>query len=117
VALVLLLLLTVPTETPEIVSVLRGDPAPFQGLLVPEERFVELLEAENAVRELQARLAASERTLELVENAYMQRLENASSPVPWYASPTFNRWLGFGMGIAATGLAVWGGLELVQVAK
>lgn len=102
-----------PPGEGDVVPLAKGAPAPFLGLLVPEGRFVELLEAENEVRELRAKLAAKERTAELVEQAYLRRLEQATAPPPWYESPTFNRWLGFGLGLAAAGLAVWGSVELV----
>lgn len=87
----------------------KGAPAPFLGLLVPESRFVELLEAENEVRELRAKLATAKRTGERVEAAYLRRLAAA---IPWYDSPTLNRWFGFGLGLLTFGLALWGTSEI-----
>lgn len=95
----------------DVVPLERGDPAPFDGLLVPEGRFVELLEAENKARELEVRLALAERTGEAIEGLYRRRLEEATA-IPWYDSPTFNRWLGVVLGGALAGVAVWTAAEI-----
>ncbi len=95
----------------DVVPVKKGAPAPFLGMLLPKRRFIQLLEAENEVVELRAKLAAAMRTGELVEKALMLRLEQATAPLPWYDSATFNRWLGFVLGVVVTGAVVWGGLE------
>ena len=105
------------SQAPMVEPLMKGDPAPFMGLLVPEERFVELLEAENEARELRAKLAAAERTGELVEKVYLRRLEQATAPLPFYDSVTFNRWLGFGLGLAATALAVWASIEIQEATR
>ncbi len=90
------------------VTVLKeGAQAPFMGLLVLEDRFVELLEAEIEARELAVRLKAAERTAALVEQVYLTKLEQAAI-VHWYDSPSFNRWLGIFLGTGMTSLAIWG---------
>lgn len=98
---------------PGVVPLKEGAPAPFLGLLVPEARFVELLEAENKARELAARLTAAERTVELVEQIYLTKLEQAAI-VRWYNSPSLNRWLGIVLGAAITAGAVAGAAELTK---
>lgn len=102
------------SETPGVVPLKKGTPAPFLGLLVPEARFVELLEAENQARELKARLAAAERTAALVEQVYLTNLEQAAI-VSWYDSPSFNRGFGIFLGGAATALSIWGAAELTKI--
>lgn len=99
------------SESPAVVPLKKGAPAPFLGLLVPEARFVELLEAENKARELAAKLKAAERTAELVEQVYLSNLEKASI-VAWYDSPSLNRWVGIILGGAIAGLSIWGASEL-----
>ena len=99
------------SEGPAVVPLKKGASAPFLGLLVPEARFVELLEAENKARELAAKLAAADRTAILIEQVYLTKLEQAAI-VHWYDSPSFNRWLGIVMGAGLAAVAVWGAGEL-----
>lgn len=105
-------------EAPEvggaIEPLLKGAPAPFTGLLVPEDRYIELMEAENRARELAIKLAVQEQTAKAIEAIYLKKLDEATNPIPWYDTPTFNRWLGVLLGAAATGLAVWGGIEVTK---
>lgn len=101
------------SEAPGVVPLKKGASAPFLGLLVPEARFVELLEAKNKAHELAARLAAADRTAEIVEQVYLTKLEQAAI-VRWYNSPSFNRWLGIFLGTAVTGISVWGASKLTK---
>jgi hypothetical protein len=96
---------------PQVVPLGRNHRAPFEGLLVPEERFIELLEAERWSKELEARLDASEQTAAAIEQVYRGKLRDAVA-VPWYDSPSFNRWLGIACGVALSGVAVWAAVEL-----
>jgi hypothetical protein len=105
---------TVSSAPLSVTPVSKGALAPFTGLLVPEARLFVLLSIEIEVRELRARLRAAERAGELIERAYMLRLEQATAPLPWYESTSFNRWLGFGLGLLTTGVVVWGVVELVD---
>lgn len=100
------------SQTEGVVPLKKGGRAPYRGLLVPEARFVELLEAENKARELAARLAAAERTAELVEQVYLTKLEQAAI-VHWYDSPSLNRWFGIVIGAAIAG-AAWGTAEVIK---
>lgn len=106
-----LALVTADTSDQVVVPLQQDKPAPFAGLLVPEARFVELLEAEQARRELEVKLKAAEQTSVAIEQVYQAKLRDAVA-VPWYDSPSFNRWLGIFVGGAITGMAVWAVVEL-----
>jgi len=96
---------------PVVVPLQRNYRAPFDGLLVPEARFIELLEAERWSKELEVRLEAAEQTSAAIEQVYRGKLRDAVA-TPWYDSPSFNRWLGIVVGGAVAGLAVWAVVEL-----
>jgi len=117
VAIVLVLALVSPAWPADVVPVKKDAPAPFTGLLVPEERFTELLRAELQVQELKGKLSIQEKTTQALDTMYLRHLERATEPVPWYEKPSFNRWLGFGLGVVCTGLAVWGAVEFGKANK
>lgn len=94
-----------------VVPLNEGAEAPFRGLLVPEAYFIELVEAQTKVRELELKLKAAEQTGAAIEQVYRRKLEEAVT-VPWYDSPTFNRWLGVLLGGALAGVSVWAVVEL-----
>ena len=98
----------------EIVPIKKGAVAPFSGLLVPEERFVELLQAELRAELLEGKLRIKDKTERALESMYQRHLKRATEPIPWYEKPSFNRWLGFGIGVIFTGLAIYG---TVQISK
>lgn len=112
-----ILVCTVPAFGDEVVVLKQGETAPFAGLLVKEDRFERFLEAELKVEELKGRLEIQERLGLKIESIYSARLEEAVKPIPWYQSADFNRWLGFFIGVAATGLVIWGGSEIVKAVK
>lgn len=101
----------------DVIPLEESNPAPFTGILVPEARFIQLLEAESELvllrkeHEVQQRFAAS------MEKMYKKQLSNAVEPSAWYETPVANRWLGFVLGAVATSLAVWGGIEMVKANK
>ena len=101
-------------DEPDIVPVLKLKPAPFTGLLVPEKRFTQLLEAELKLDSTEQKLAAQVRFTDSLETMYKKKLEEAAAGPAWYETPSFNRWLGFTIGIVVTGLVVWGGTEIVK---
>lgn len=104
-------------EDQSVVPVEQGQAAPFTGLLVPEGRFTQLLEAELEAQEAKGKLKVQERLTEGLESLYSKKLAQAVEPTPWYKSAEFHRWLGFTLGVAVTCLAVWGGNELVKAVK
>jgi len=102
-----LALVTADPPDPMVVPVEQHEPAPFAGLLVPEARFVQLLEAEQRAEELLVRLRVAEHTSSAIEQVYQDAVT-----VPWYDSPSFNRWLGIVVGGAIAGVSVWAVVEL-----
>lgn len=109
--MVLALIGQTPQGVGEVMPVKQNDRAPFTGVLVPEGRFIELLEGERLSRELEVRLEAAEHTSAAIEAVYRRKLEGAGV-VPWYDSPSLNRWLGIVLGGAVAGVAVWAVVEL-----
>lgn len=95
----------------------KDNPAPFTGLLVPELRFTKLLEAEITAEKLAGELKIQKDLTDNLEQVYNEKLREAVKPLKWYETPAFNRWLGFGIGIVVTGLAVWGGIEIAKAVR
>jgi len=102
---------------PSVTPIKEGATAPFTGLLVPESRLAELLRAELRVELLRGKLSIQEQTAQALEAMYLGKLEQATEPVPWYRTESFNRWFGFGLGVAFTGLAIYGTVELSKAIK
>lgn len=98
----------------DVVVLMKGDPAPFSGILVPELRFKKYVRAELKVVDLEFRLQSQITFSTNMESMYLKRLEEATRPRPWYERPSFNRWLGWGLGVVTTGLIVWAGVEFVD---
>ena len=117
VTIVVLLALALPAWPAQVVPLEQKAPAPFTGLLVPEKRFTELLRAETRVQELEGQLSIQEKTAQALEAMYLDKLKQATAPVLWYEKPSFNRWLGFGLGMVCTGLATWGAIEFYKAVK
>ncbi|KKM80668.1 hypothetical protein LCGC14_1337520 [marine sediment metagenome] len=123
---VLILICTFATTPPltahaggpvQVVPLAKDAPASFTGLLVPGKRFTELLRAELQVQELKGQLSIQEKTAQALEAMYLGKLKQATTPVPWYKTPSFNRWFGFGLGMVCTGLAIWGTIEFYRAVK
>ena len=112
----LLVFLAVPSLAQDVVSMKKDERAPHAGLLVKESRFTKLLEAEMDVEDLKGQLEIQRRLTSNLESMYTRRIEEAVN-LKWYEKPSFNRWLGFGIGIIVTGLAVLGGAQLVKAVK
>jgi hypothetical protein len=100
---------------PRIVPLMEGKCALFTGLLVPEKRYTRFLESELQVKDLRGRLDIEAKKHDALETMYQDKLKEASKPPPWYDEPSFNRWLGFGIGVAVTALAIWGSTELARM--
>lgn len=97
----------------DVVPIMKDKPAPFSGLLVPEARFTQLLEAEIKVSELEARLKAEQRFGISLEDMYKSKLAEATKPLAWYETASFHHWLGFTIGVAVATVAIYGGSRLV----
>ncbi len=112
-AVVLAVLVALPgvaTEN-EVQPIIAGDIAPVSGLLVEEARFTKFLEAEASVKELGQRLAIQVKYSDAAEKFYRAEIARASTR-EWWEDPSLNRWVGFGIGIVATSLAVWGATKV-----
>jgi len=110
-------LVTGPVMGQGVVPVEEGKAAPFTGLLVPEAKFTKMLEADLVVEDLKGQLKIQQGLTVKLEQVYSARLEEAVKPVAFYQTPEFNRWVGFFLGVAVTGLAIWGGSEIVKAVK
>lgn len=101
----------------KVVPVMEGEKAPFSGLLVPEDRFIQLMGMEIELVALKAKYEAQIRFSVNLEEMYKKQLEFALRPIPWYQTPSVNRWLGWILGVAMTLAAVYGGTEVVKATK
>jgi hypothetical protein len=98
-------------DTPDMVPIMQGESAPFTGMLVMESRFIDYIKLQMRVDELEQRLEIQKRLTVNIENLYASRLQETAQQ-EWYQTPEFNRWLGFGIGVLVTGLAVYGASRL-----
>jgi hypothetical protein len=103
--------------TEEVVPVQAGKAAPFTGLLVPEQRMMELLKAEAEVDGLQQKLKIQIKYADSLDAMYMEQLKKATAPEPWYRDPRLHATIGFVVGVAATSLAVFGGVKIVEATR
>lgn len=94
-----------------------GETAPFTGLLVPEQRFTQLLEAELDAEKLKRQQLVDKKYILSLEEMYKAQLAKATQPDKWYEKPSANRWFGFTIGIIVTVLAVYGGIKIVEANK
>ncbi|KKM62075.1 hypothetical protein LCGC14_1525330 [marine sediment metagenome] len=91
---------------PEVVPLFEGETAGFDGFLVPELRLDEYTLAETNVKDLRLKLASEKERCRKKLEVYVAKLEEATAPPDWHETPSFNRWLGFGIGVLATGAAI-----------
>ena len=106
-----------PILEPRIVPLMEGKCAAFTGLLVPEKRYTEFLDSEVTARDLRGKLEIEAKKHDALDSMYREKLKQASEPTPWYEEPSFNRWVGFGIGVAVTALAIYGGSELAKAGR
>ena len=103
----------------ETVALEKGTAAPFNGLLLPEARFLKLLDAELHLDEATRKLEIERRVTIDLQAMYNTKLTEASKPIPWHETANFNRWLGFGIGmvigVAVTALAVYASARLLEI--
>lgn len=98
----------------DVIPMLANDVAPFDGLLVPEKRFNEFLDAEVKVEELERKREVDKKISDRVEETCYKQLDKATEPIPWYKTPSSNRWFGFAIGVVVTALAVYGGTKILK---
>ncbi len=109
---VLAALVASPAVGAEVHPMIAGDSAPVSGLLIEEARYTKFLKAEQGVKELGQRLAFQVKYCEASEGFYKAEIKRVTQPVRWYQDSAFNRCVGFGLGIVATSLAVWGATKV-----
>lgn len=104
------------SEAPEpgVAPLFEGDAAPFTGLLVPEKRFTGLLNAELKLDITERKLVVEQQYSKELDLTYREKLKEATKEQRWYETPSFNRWLGFGIGVVVTVLSIYGGVKIVE---
>lgn len=105
IALIALALLAGP---PAPTALAAGDAAPFDGVLIPEERLRELVAEHAEVEALRAKLATQDALRGAIVKACETAVEDAGAR-PFYEDPDANRWFGFFVGVAAGVGALYGG--------
>jgi len=98
----------------DVTPIKSGEKAIYSGLLVSEGRFAKMLEAELTVKELDARIEIQENLTASLEEMYTKRLREATKALPWYETPSANRWFGFTLGVAFTSLIVYASSYFVK---
>lgn len=87
----------------------KGDPAPYDGVLIPPPRLEELIGAEIERDKLKIRLETFQRIKKVEIEAYENALKSKSK---WYKDPQLNRIGGFIFGVLVAGVAVYGAGQL-----
>lgn len=105
----------VPAE-PAIVPVQKDAPAPFTGLLVPEGRYTELLEAELSVGEFRDKMEAYRIKDEAMEKFIEDRLQRLADP-PFWEDPKVALTAGLVVGVVVTAVAIFGTWQLSEAVK
>lgn len=88
----------------------KGDEAPFGGVLLKDDRFAALLLSEVKAEQMEQREALDARYIERLE----KQLDRSTQEPKWYIQPGFQRWLGFGVGVLVTTLAIQMGVIIVD---
>jgi|GEM_PF-4433531 len=97
--------------------VLKDQQAPFSGVLVKEQKFIEYLQLELKVEGLEGRLEIQENLVQNIEQVYSKKLEVATRPEKWYETPGFNRAIGFIVGVGVAFAIFFGGAELAKAVR
>lgn len=116
-ALALVLALAMPARAlagEEVTPIAKEQPAPFTGLLVPEPRMIDLLQAEIDAEQRAAELAIERDYSKSLDSMYKEKLAEATKPPAFFDRPDVRFWGGFILGGVAVGFAVYGGAKLVQ---
>lgn len=105
----------------QVVPVYEGGTVPFDGYLVPEIRFEEFLKAEATEDLLRKELEFKDYEVKLEQEFCDKKIDvcldelnkcREVASTPWYARPDVNRWVGIGIGVVITSLAVYGAGQL-----
>ena len=116
---VLLAPLPVLGQTPDVVPMELGTPAPWAGLLVKEARFTKFLKLQIEVEELTLKLQIRDRLYGEATTALQAQLSKAqedlnkkSQPDPWYKSHWFIWCVGLVIGMGVAVGAFYGAAQL-----
>jgi hypothetical protein len=99
----------------QVFALLEGQPAPMSGILVPEERFAELIRAEMELRHVKTRLGKTQHEFRIMNLIWEEKLKAVTPRVRWWEQPAFNRSVGFTFGVAATVLSIWAVSEIAYM--
>jgi hypothetical protein len=94
----------------------KNTAAPFTGLLVPEARYVELLEAELSAKSLRGTLEAYKIKDQAMEQFIEKRLQRLADP-PLWEDPKVALAVGLVVGVVATAAATFGTWTLSEAAR
>lgn len=112
-----MVLLPILARAEDTVPVVAGEVAPFTGLLVPEDRFFELLQDEIDGEKSKDELELERKLRKKVEEIYAEALKEADKPPKFYQTPRFNQCAGFTVGVVFTTGAIWAGTEIVKATR
>ena len=92
-----LLILLLFLQDPQVLSIRQGEPTPFDGFVILEERFSKILEQDISVLTLQAELEMKTKMAAKVEEICWKELEKRTEK-HWWESPYTNQVFGFVFG-------------------
>jgi hypothetical protein len=101
------------TAQKKVIPIKSGESAPFAGLLVPEEKFVEFMENDNALSLISAKHKALQEYAKQLEIVYDEHMKLAFQK-KWYENTTLNVVFGAIIGITMTCLAITVGVKIVE---
>lgn len=117
IALLLVFALASQVAAQDHAAMLEDQPAPFSGMLVREGRFIEYLQLQFKVAEMEGRLNVQKNLVLEIERIYTEKLEQATRPTRWYESPGTNRIFGFLLGVTVAVAVFFGGAELAKAMR
>jgi len=94
-----LLILLLFLQDPQVLSIRQGEPAPFDGFVILEDRFTKILEQDISILTLQAELEMKSKLMARVEEIYAKELEKRTEK-HWWETPYTNQVFGFVVGVA-----------------
>lgn len=108
--------------TGQILVIMEGDSSPISGILLSEDVYREYLQLELDLEREQLRNKMLHEELEATKTAMMLQIRKCQDErddlayklanPSFFKRPEVNRWIGFGLGVAVTSVAVKGAGEL-----
>lgn len=96
-----------PTSQSSAAPLVAGDPAPFDGVLLRPEKLETYLRLEIDLVEARSMSEAKDKALHALEQDLAKEKDRPRSGAGSF-------WWGFGAGVVASALLVWGGSQLVK---